>query len=121
MEGLFWPCPTISDFLQFAHGPFQQATAQIRPIVILQGDGAEEADLVRRSTSMLKHVGLNSYVVQVQAPPLFSIFGFEAIFNKLVYRAMCEFDVDQVNWPGKGRDDLLYGFCQDVQPHSPQI
>ncbi|HEX2099474.1 MAG TPA: creatininase, partial [Candidatus Synoicihabitans sp.] len=38
MEGVFWPCPPISDFLQFAHGPFQQMTAHPHPVVILQGD-----------------------------------------------------------------------------------
>lgn len=113
MEGLFWSCPTLSDFLQFAHGPFQQATADRHPVVLLQGDLRAEADLVRRSRDMLRGVGLDAYVVQVPASMLFSIFGFEHLFNRVVYRAMVHFGVDQVNWPGKGRDDFLYGFCRD--------
>ena len=110
MEGLFWPCPPISDFLQFAHGPFQQMTAHPHPVVILQGDSPVEAELVRRSVGMLLDVGFEAYVIQVDAPPLLSIFGFEAALNRLVFAALQRFGIDQVNWPGKGRADLLYGF-----------
>jgi creatinine amidohydrolase len=79
----------------------------------LQGDSTVEAELVRRSVGMLHDFGLEAYVIQVDAPPLFSIFGFEAAFNRLVFAALQRFGVDQVNWPGKGRDDLLYGFSPD--------
>ena len=114
MEGVFWPCPAISDFLQFAHGPFQQTTAHPHPIVILQGDAPVEAELVGRSLAMLHEVGLEAYVIHVDAPPLISIFGFQSALNQLVFTLMSRFGVDQINWPGKGRDDQLYGFCPDV-------
>jgi len=114
MEGVFWPCPLISDFLQFAHGPFQQMSAHPRPVVILQGDSALEAELVERSVHMLRDAGLPAHVVPVNAPPLYSIFGFEAAFNRLVFTLMQRLGIDQVNWPGKGRDDRLYGFCPDA-------
>ncbi|HEY0968605.1 MAG TPA: creatininase [Opitutaceae bacterium] len=114
MEGLYWACPPISDFLQFAHGPFQQMNAHPHPVVILQGGSAAEAELVGRSVAMLRNVGLSAFVVRVEAPPLTSIFGFEAALNALVFAVMRHQRVDQVNWPGKGRDDLLYGFCPDV-------
>lgn len=113
MEGLFWPCPPISDFLQFAHGPFQQMTAHPHPVVILQGGSAAEAELVDRSLGMLREVGLSAFVVSVPAPTLYSIFGFEAALNRLVFAVMQHLRIDQVNWPGKGRDDLLYGFCPE--------
>jgi len=114
MEGLFWNCPSISDFLQFAHGPFQQTTAQPKPVLILQGDGSGEAEMVGRSVDMLRGVGVSAYVITVDAPPLLSIFGFEAALNSAVFAAMCHLHIDQVNWPGKGRDDQLYGFCPDA-------
>ncbi len=114
MEGVFWPCPPISDFLQFAHGPFQQMTAHPHPTLILQGGSPIEAELVGRSLAMLRNVGLDAYVLRVDAPPLLSIFAFEAALNQLTYELMTYFGIDQVNWPGKGRDDLLYGFCPDV-------
>jgi creatinine amidohydrolase len=114
MEGVFWPCPPISDFLQFAHGPYQQMSAHPRPVVILQGDSPLEAELVQRSLHMLRDADLPAYVVHVNAPPLYSIFGFEAAFNDLVFALIQRLDTDQVNWPGKGRDDRLYGFCPDA-------
>ncbi|MCF3651983.1 creatininase [Synoicihabitans lomoniglobus] len=113
MEGLYWNCPAISDFLQFAHGPFQQMTAHPKPAIILQGDGPGEAEMVQRSVNMLRGVGAGAYVIQVDAPPLLSIFGFESALNDLVFAVMRHLSIDQVNWPGKGRDDLLYGFCPD--------
>lgn len=114
MEGVFWPCPAISDFLQFAHGPFQQTTAHPHPVVILQGDAPVEAELVDRSLSMLREVGLDAYVIPIDAPPLISIFGFESALNRLVLTLINRFGIDQINWPGKGRDDQLYGFCPDL-------
>lgn len=113
MEGLFWACPGISDFLQFAHGPFQQMTAHPKPAIVLQGDGRGELEMVQRSVAMLRGVGASAYVLKVDAPPLLSIFGFEAALNDAVFTTMRHLRVDQVNWPGKGRDDLLYGFCPD--------
>ena len=113
MEGLFWQCPQVSDFLQFAHGPFQQASAQPRPIVVLQGELPVENELVARSAAMAKSASLPFFVVKVNAYSLYSIFGFESVFNQLIMKAMVKFNVDQLNWPGKGRDDALYGFCSD--------
>jgi creatinine amidohydrolase len=114
MEGVFWPCPPISDFLQFAHGPFQQMNAHPKPVIILQGGSAIEAEMVNRSVRMLREAGLGAFVIRVDAPALYSIFGFEAALNALVFDVMKHLRIDQVNWPGKGRDDLLYGFCPDV-------
>ncbi len=114
MEGVYWPCPPISDFLQFAHGPFQQMNAAPKPVIFLQGGGAAEAEMVDRSVRMLQEVGLAAFVIRVDAPPLYSIFGYEAALNDLVFRVMRHLRCNQVEWPGKGRDDLLYGFCPDV-------
>jgi len=114
MEGLFWACPQVSDFLQFAHGPFQHAAANPRPIVVLQGELPAENELVRRSQAMAKEAGLPFFVVKINAHNLYSIFGYENVFNHLIMKAILRFKIDQVNWPGKGRDDALYGFCPDL-------
>src|SRR5258708_5797054 len=113
MEGVFWPCPPISDFLQFAHGPFQQMHVTPHAVVILAGASTLETELMDRSVAMLKNVGLPAYVVTSKGPPLLAIFEYETIFNKIVFDLMRRNVIDQVNWPGKGRDDLLYGFCPD--------
>jgi creatinine amidohydrolase len=59
-------------------------------------------------------VGARAYVVAVDAPPLLSIFGFESALNDAVFATLRHLQIDQVNWPGKGRDDQLYGFCPDA-------
>ena len=114
MEGLYWPCPPISDFLQFAHGPFQQMNAHPKPVIILQGGDPMETEMVQRSVRMLQEVGLGAYVIRVDANPLISILGFEAALNQLILPVMRRLRVNQIQWPGKGRDDLLYGFCPDL-------
>jgi hypothetical protein len=114
MEGVYWPCPPISDFLQFAHGPFQQMNAHPKPVVILQGGSDMESEMVDRSVRMLREVGLHAFVLRVDSGPLLAIFGFEAALNALVFEVMKHLRIDQINWPGKGRDDLLYGFCPDT-------
>ncbi len=120
MEGVFWQAPLISDILQFAHGPFQQMTARPRPVVILQGASPAERELVGRSQAMLAGVGVQAWVLTIAAPPPLTIFGFEMACNRLVLSLMQRYRIDQLNWPGKGRDDLLYGFCPEpVPPHCP--
>jgi creatinine amidohydrolase len=114
MEGLFWRCPMVSDFLQFAHGPFQQTTAAPSPVLILRNNTASDAEFVHRSVEMLRGVAIETHVLHVAADPLFAIFGFEAALNRLVFDLMQRQRTDQINWPGKGRDDLLYGFCPDT-------
>jgi hypothetical protein len=113
MEGVYWHCPPISDFLQFAHGPFQEMNAHPKPVLILQGGSAIESEMVDRSVRMLRQVGLHAFVLRVDSPPLYSIFGFEAALNALVFEVMRHLRINQINWPGKGRDDLLYGFCPE--------
>ncbi len=114
MEGVYWPCPPISDFLQFAHGPFQQMNAAPKPVIFLQGGSAAEAEMVDRSVRMLQEVGLAAFVLRIDAPALYSILGYEAALNDLVFAVMRHQRINQVEWPGKGRDDLLYGFCPDM-------
>ncbi len=114
VEGLFWPAPAVSDFLQFAHGPFQQCTARPHPVIILRGDSPMENELVPRATRMLVDAGQTPFELSVSAPPLLAIFAFEMALNRLVLALLRELAIDQINWPGRGRDDLLYGFCPDV-------
>lgn len=110
MEGLFWRSPVVSDFLQFAHGPFQQSTASQLPALILQTNTDSDAEFVRRSGEMLRCAGIEAHVLHVEADPLLAIFGFEAALNRLVVDLVQRLGVDQINWPGRGCDALLYEF-----------
>ena len=110
LEGLFWSAPVIWDFLQFAHGPFQEVTLQPRPVVLLEGPGATERDLGQRTRSMLESAGVACIELPTMTPAPLSIFEYEALFNDLVVQLIQRFNVNQRSWPSKGKDDPLYGF-----------
>ena len=110
LEGLFWSSPTIWDYLQFAHGPFQEVSLQPRPVVILEGPGDTEAELASRTRDMLESASLSHITITGKIEPPLSTLEFEAIFNDLVMHLIEHFKVDQINWPSKGKDDPLYGF-----------
>ncbi|TVR50345.1 MAG: creatininase [Puniceicoccaceae bacterium] len=110
LEGLFWSCPGFWDFLQFAHGPFQEVTLQPRPVIILQTPGAAEAELADRTRRMLEGADLEHATVTAAAAPPLAVLEFEACFNALVIDLIRRLDINQVAWPSKGRDDPLYGF-----------
>jgi creatinine amidohydrolase len=110
LEGVFWSAPAIWDFLQFAHGPFQEVTLQPRPVVLLHGPGATEEDLAARTRTMLESAGVPCIDIAGSTRAPECIFEYEALFNDLVFRLVERLGVDQRNWPSKGKDDPLYGF-----------
>ena len=110
LEGLFWSSPVIWDYLQFAHGPFQEVSLQPRPVVILEGPGNTEAELASRTRNMLESASLTHITIAGRAEPPLSIIEFESTFNNLVMHLIEYFGIDQINWPSKGKDDPLYGF-----------
>lgn len=110
MESLFWSAPIVWDYLQFAHGPFQEVTLNPRPVVLIKGPGEADVELASRTERMLAHVGLQSLTLPVRSDGLEAIVELEMVFNRLVLRLIADLNIDQVNWPSKGRDDPLYGF-----------
>ncbi len=110
LEGVFWSAPVIWDYLQFAHGPFQEVTLQPRPVVMLQGPGETEHDLAARTRRMLVSAGVPCIDISTTTPAPLCVFEYEALFNDLVLRLIRRLGVNQRNWPSKGRDDPLYGF-----------
>lgn len=110
LEGLYWSAPVIWDYLQFAHGPFQEVTLQPRPVVLLAGPGTTEGELARRTRAMLHAAGVPAIDVVAASAAPWSIIEYEAIFNDLVFQLIRRLGVDQRHWPSKGKDDPLYGF-----------
>ena len=110
LEGLYWSAPVIWDFLQFAHGPFQEVTLQPRPVVLLEGPGGTECDLAIRTRTMLESAGVPCIDLTTTTSAPLCIFEYEAVFNDLVLQLIRRLGVDQRHWPSKGKDDPLYGF-----------
>lgn len=110
LEGLYWSSPVIWDFLQFAHGPFQEVTLQPRPVVILEGPGEADRELAARTRRMLEAARVPCIDLPTATAAPLSIFEYEAIFNDLVFALIRRLGIDQRHWPSRGKDDPLYGF-----------
>lgn len=105
-------CPQVCDLLSFAHGPFQQLLLAPKPVVLLQTDAPADGGLVAAARGMLRAVGLHAFTVHVAHPPALAAVALEALFDRAVLALMRELKVDQVAWPGKGRDEALYGISR---------
>ncbi len=112
LEGVFWSAPVIWDYLQFAHGPYQEVTLQPRPVVLLERPGTIEGDLAERTRRMLAAAGVPCIDLRARTTGPLAIFEYEALFNDLVFRLITRLGVNQREWPSKGRDDPLYGFSR---------
>lgn len=110
LEGLYWSAPVIWDFLQFAHGPFQEVTLQPRPVVLLEGPAPTERALAARTRRMLEAAAVPCIELPTATAAPLSIFEYEAVFNDLVYQLIQRLGIDQRHWPSRGKDDPLYGF-----------
>ena len=121
VEGLYWSAPTVCDYLQFAHGPYQQlrslANRQSAIVCIVDQSNQLDAALERRLRQMVErqdeeHRRINVYTLPLYSSSsiIYSIFETEMQFNQLVYDVMCARRCDQINWPGKGEDQPLYEF-----------
>lgn len=111
MEGLYWSPPPVWDYLQFAHGPFQEASLRPKPCVLIHAPSGPGAHLADRAERMLAGAGVPAYrLPHDTAPGHLAVLALETQLNRLVLDLVERLGVDQVNWPSKGRDDPLYGF-----------
>lgn len=109
VEGALLPEPPAWDLLELAHGPFQQIHA--RPFTLLaltRAGAAGEAELVDRAARMLVDGRHRLVRWHSTLPGALALFEHEALANALVLRAIAERGVDQVDFPGRGEDRLLY-------------
>ncbi len=110
VEGLFWPAPTLLDYLSFAHGPFQQLAHRMRPVVMLVGDSEAERDLARRARTMCQSIHVPTLEIAIPACPSLAPLLVELLFNPIILSLAKKLGVQQVNWPGKGLDAPIYAY-----------
>jgi hypothetical protein len=110
VEGLFQPAPAVMDLLQFAHGPFQQLTADPRPVLVLHREDAQEEDLLGRIRTLCQSVGIPCLHAStgIQADPELGVLEAEGLLAPTILSLACRLRVNQVEWPGKGLDGPLY-------------
>jgi 3,4-dihydroxy 2-butanone 4-phosphate synthase / GTP cyclohydrolase II len=111
MEGALLPMPPVWDVLHLAHGPFQQRFETPATFLALTRAGAAgEDELLDRLATMLvpeRHVLVR---LPASLPGVLALFEHEALLNGLVLAYVEARGVDQMDWPGRGRDAPLYGY-----------
>lgn len=110
VEGLFWSAPHIVDYLSFAHGPFQQLSANPQPVLLFEGASDFERDLADRAAAMCVSVGLKFHRLVVPGCPSLSPLLAELALNPVLVALARRFHIEQLDWPGKGLDQPLYAY-----------
>jgi creatinine amidohydrolase len=116
-EGLLAPQPPLWDLIGFAHGPFQAVCEQPLTFLLLQRQGAPlEDELVRRLGDMLDPHRHRLLALPSELPGPLALFEHETLLNELVLAAIAAHQIDQARWPGRSRDQPLYGFDTPAPP-----
>ncbi len=113
MEGTLLPMPPVWDVLHLGHGPFQQRfEAPATFLALTRAGAAGEDELLDGLAAMLipeRHVLVR---LPASLPGVLAVFEHEALLNALVLAYLEARGVDQVDWPGRGRDAPLYGYSR---------
>ncbi|MGH7858466.1 MAG: creatininase family protein, partial [Candidatus Binatia bacterium] len=117
LEGMLRPLPPVWDLLDVAHGPFQQAfLARAAFLALARAGASREAELLGRLRAMLEPDRHRLIVLEARLPGPFAVFEHEAMLNAILLRFVEERRIDQVNWPGRGDDEPLYGIARIAEP-----
>lgn len=108
LEGAFLPQPALVDWLQFAHGAFQQRCAASGPAIALRESTGSDDAAWTRAEPLLRMCCRPLLVHQASLPPPWSLLEHEAALSHLVARLALRLKANQRNWPGIGRDGPLY-------------
>ena len=106
-EGMYLPWPAAVDALELAHGTLQEASGKPRTFVALRTGGPHEAALLARARATLEpqHRWLDACAT---LPAPLALLEHEAMINELLLSAIAARQLDQRDWPGRGRDGPLY-------------
>ncbi len=117
-EGMLRPEPLAVDVLEFAHGPLQSLVGRPASILYLESAGETRGGLdgVARLESTLDPDLHELRVLRARLPAPLCVLELEAMLDALVLRRLEDGDVDLVDWPGRDRDEPLYGLGPEHPP-----
>ena len=119
LEGLLRPMPPAWDFLEFAHGAFQQGYDEsICFLALLRADAPDEAVWLARLTEMLEPTRHALVKLHASLPGLYALFEHEALLDALMLRQQEALGIDPASWPGKGRDAPLFAAMPESVPEA---
>jgi len=109
LEGMLRPLPPVWDLLHLAHGPLQELAGHATTLLALTRSGdAAAADLLARAVAALEPDGHRVLPLAAELPGSLALFEHEAAMNELMLRFVAARGIDQVDWPGRGREAALY-------------
>ncbi len=113
-EGLFIGKPGLCDFTEFVHGHYQSLVACPNPFVIIINSSSNDNNMINRINDMLsKDNKFNIWEIKLKDDYYsneYQILELEYVFNLFVHYMMCNLAIDQVTWPGKSTQYLLYDY-----------
>jgi len=109
LEGMLRPMPPAWDVLHVAHGPFQQAfDGPATLLALTRADAGGEEELLGRLAAMLDPARHRLVRLAATLPGPLAILEHEALLDALLLRDIAARHLDQVRWPGRGREAPLY-------------
>ena len=109
LETLGFGDPPVYDVLQFAHGPFQQLYHERVLLIVLDRGTPREQPLFARLREMVVPERHTTLRLTATLPAPLCWFEHDALLNHVVLELLRRHPRDLINWPGKGRDQSLYG------------
>jgi creatinine amidohydrolase len=119
LEGMLLPAPPVWDSLHVAHGPLQQAHAgSVTVLALTRRDAPAERDLLARIERALDPERHRLLRLEATLPGALAIFEHEALVNEIMLRYIAAAGIDQMRWPGQGREGELYGLDAAPAPET---
>ena len=108
-EAIYQVLPPTLDLLAFVHGPFQSIYDAPAALFALRSQVDKSTDGAFRALAQVLVPGRHQLLV-LDAPVAFplSYFYFDAVFLRVLERAIVQRDLRLDRWPGKGKDGALY-------------
>lgn len=114
LEGCLGHVPGVWDVLSIAHGPFQSLYERPATFLALcRHEDARDADLLARLRTLLHPERHAIIVLSGTLPREACAIEHQAAVNAVLAEAIgARPRIDLLDWPGKGRDEPLYGLGQ---------
>jgi 3,4-dihydroxy 2-butanone 4-phosphate synthase/GTP cyclohydrolase II len=110
MEGCFYPNPYLTDYLSFSHGVFQcienAKFEKSEPYVVIMLIDEKSKSLAQKTKLMYNSDYIFEYHMELDEELM--IIETEIFFNRLIFSLIYIKNVDQQNWKGKERQNLIY-------------
>ena len=109
VEGIFGAQPVLRDLFQYSHGPFQQNSISKHAQWIFATDTTSDKKLVETVLPLFQRAVDSVRIIESPFDEPWAIVYYELLLNRVMLAAIERLEIDQVDWPMKGKDGEAYG------------